>query len=81
VFQVVGCVAFLIPWSVYMVYLASSGDVVGSCVCPGSIDYNPTSFIDSGSSEEVSAKGSECRAPCATTPPLFLPGVVHAGER
>ena len=31
IFQVLGVVIFLVPWSVYMIYLASSGDVVVAC--------------------------------------------------
>lgn len=34
--QVLGLVAFTVVWGVYMAFLASSGDVTGSCKCPSS---------------------------------------------
>jgi choline transporter-like protein 2/4/5 len=34
VIQVVGVLIFLVPWIVYMTYLASSGEVQVDCICP-----------------------------------------------
>ena len=34
VFQVTGVLIFLIPWIIYMTYLASGGTVVVDCICP-----------------------------------------------
>ena len=36
VFQVIGVLIFLIPWTVYMTYLASAGEVTPACICPPS---------------------------------------------
>ena len=35
VFQVLGVLAYLAPWLVYMFYMASSGNAVADCICPG----------------------------------------------
>mmetsp|Transcript_23063 Transcript_23063/g.47812 ORF Transcript_23063/g.47812 Transcript_23063/m.47812 type:complete len:770 (+) Transcript_23063:37-2346(+) len=34
VIQVIGVLIFLVPWIVYMTFLASSGDVKVDCICP-----------------------------------------------
>lgn len=41
-FPVIGFALFLIPWIVFMVYLASSGETITQCVCPNKDDYNTT---------------------------------------
>ncbi|GMI41077.1 hypothetical protein TrCOL_g123 [Triparma columacea] len=50
VMQVIGVIIFLVPWSIYMFYLASSGDVNVECICPSSLGSYSVDF--SGTSEE-----------------------------
>ena len=40
VLQVLCLVAFTIVWGVYMAYLASSGDIQASCMCPDDYNYD-----------------------------------------
>ena len=40
VLQVICLVAFTIVWGVYMAYLASSGDIQASCMCPEDYNYD-----------------------------------------
>ena len=42
ILPVLGFVLFLIPWVVYMVYLASSGEITTQCICSGQSDINTT---------------------------------------
>ena len=41
-FPVIGFALFLIPWLVFMVYLASSGEIITECACPNKDAFNTT---------------------------------------
>ena len=45
VIQVVGVVIFLVPWSIYMVYLASSGEVVVECAEMSSSQFETSGYL------------------------------------
>ncbi|GMI08068.1 hypothetical protein TrLO_g14282 [Triparma laevis f. longispina] len=60
VFQVLGAVIFLVPWCVYMVYLASSGDVAVDCICPTSMSSGYADALSGGSDTESSCESSGC---------------------
>ena len=60
VFQVLGAVIFLVPWCIYMVYLASSGDVAVDCVCPTSMSSAYSSALSGGTTVEASCESSGC---------------------
>lgn len=44
----IGFLVFVIPWAVFMVYLASSGDLVAECFCLGSQSYNTNTTTEIG---------------------------------
>lgn len=46
VLPIVGFVLFLIPWVVFMLYLASSGEIVTQCICSSKDDYNTTTSTE-----------------------------------
>lgn len=43
---VLGFVLYLIPWTIFMLYLASSGDIVTDCMCLGRSQYNTKTSTD-----------------------------------
>ena len=61
VFQVFGLVAFTIVWGVFSAYLASSSDIVASCMCP-ILDENAT--IPITFAESVQSDSGICDAGC-----------------
>lgn len=54
-FQVIGFAAYLVPWLVYTVYLASSGEAEAACLCPS---LEITSPFQSKALEDVITDGS-----------------------
>ena len=53
VFQVAGVLVFLVPWIVYMTYLASGGEVVVDCICPSA-----EGFMDKANSAYAMAESA-----------------------
>ncbi len=43
---VIGFVLYLIPWTIFMLYLASSGDIVTDCMCLGRGQFNTKTSAD-----------------------------------
>ncbi|KAL9190133.1 hypothetical protein ACHAXT_007344 [Thalassiosira profunda] len=60
VVQVLGLVAFTVVWGVFMAYLASSGEIVASCMCPA-VDENATL---STLAETVASNDGVCEDGC-----------------
>ncbi|GMH74283.1 hypothetical protein TrST_g7085 [Triparma strigata] len=60
VFQVLGAVIFLVPWCIYMLYLASSGDVAVDCICTSSFSSSYADALSGGSDAESSCESSGC---------------------
>lgn len=59
VFQVLGVVIFLVPWSIYMMYLASSGEVVVECA-ELSADQMATSGYITSTDDATADSPGEC---------------------
>ena len=72
VFQVIGVLIFLIPWMVYMTYLASGGTVVVDCICPsasGMMDKANSAYASAATmaGEDVEEAESTCGEGCSCT--------------
>ena len=63
VFQVLGALAFLVPWCYYMVYLVSGGDVVADCICPSS-SGSPMDSLTSAAAGNDEDAGPKCDESC-----------------
>jgi choline transporter-like protein 2/4/5 len=69
VFQVIGVLIFLMPWMLYMTYLASGGTVVVDCICPsasGMMDQANSAYASAAAfaGEEVEEAEVNCEDGC-----------------
>lgn len=60
VIQVLGLMAFSVVWGVYMAFLASSGEVVASCLCPVTNETLSSTLVESVESNDDDSCDDDC---------------------